>query len=224
MRGHPRDARIHHDELASALHEVDERVAEEAVGVGEQRVLAPQHDVLRHFVARVVEAVGDVGGVVEFGVAGAQDEVGHRAARAVAAVARHGEARVRRAERRIGERRLVERRLAPGALEGHDGLGPVVLLDVVHAFFYDVERLVPRDFDPGVLAAVLRVALQGVQHALLVVHVFRKRQAAHAQASLCDGDGPRRPPRPPPCRPSRSGTCRTRRDGRPGATRHRYGT
>ena len=69
VRCHPGDARIDDDVFGSAFHEVDKGMAEEAVGVREKRVFAPEHDVLRHFVTRIVESIGEERRIVEFGIA-----------------------------------------------------------------------------------------------------------------------------------------------------------
>ena len=182
----PGEARIDHDELRSPLHEVHDGMAVEAVGVGLQRALAPEYDVLRHLVARVVVAIREVGGVIELGVSSAQKEVGDDRTRPVARSAGHGKRAVRRLEAGLGHRRRIQRRLAPGSLEQVDGLGPVVLPDLLNLGLEDVERLVPGDALPRILAAIFLGTLHGVLDAIGAFEEVLHREAPRAQTALAD--------------------------------------
>ena len=73
--------------------------------------------------------------------------------------------------------------VAAGALGEDDGLGAVLLLHVHELLGDEVVRLIPGDALPLVLAAVLGIALHGIQQAVLVVRDLGNVQAAHAQAA-----------------------------------------
>ena len=162
-------------------------MAEKAVSARIQRILAPDHDVLRDFVAGVVVAVWEVGRIVQFGIAGAKHVVRHGRAGAVARIAAHGEQGVRGSQDGIPEAERIRVGLASRALHDHDGFGAVVLLDSVDVLFDEVERGVPGGFPPGVLAAVGAIAHQGVQDAVFVVDHFFQGKASWAQSPLGDG-------------------------------------
>ncbi len=182
----PGEARVDHDELRSPLHEVHDGMAVEAVGIGLQRALAPEYDVLRHLVARIVVAIREVGGVIELGVSGAQKEVGDDRTRPVARSAGHGKRAVRRLEAGLGHRRRIQRRLTPGSLEQVDGLGPVVLPDLLNLGLEDVERLVPGDALPRILAAIFLGALHGIFDAIGAFEEVLHRKTPRTQSSLAD--------------------------------------
>ncbi len=76
-RTNPSHARIDRDELGSAFHEVDDDVSVESVGIGLQRLFAPNDNVFgKHVVGIVVEQRG-VSAVVDFRIAAAHDEGVH---------------------------------------------------------------------------------------------------------------------------------------------------
>ena len=186
-RADPGETRVNRDELAPALHEVDECVTEEAVRVGEQRVLAPQHDVFRHHVARIVVSVREERRVVELGIACPQNEVRHAAARAVARFARKRGAGVGRLQRSIGGRRRIERGGTAGALEHRHGLVAVVLLYATHVLFDEIHGFVPGDGLPFVKAPVFAGTPERRGDPLVAVHVFGQRQAPRAKPALGNG-------------------------------------
>ena len=185
----PGDARVDGDELGAALHEVDDGVPEESVGIREQRVLAPQDDVLGHLVARVVVTIGEERRVVELGIARAQKEVCDGAARAVAGLAAQRGGLVGGAQAGVGHGGGVQGGLATRALQDDLRFRPPVLLHIVDLLLDDVESLVPGDGIPFVLAAIFRVAVEGSEDAVGMIDVFGQGQAAHAQAALRDGMG-----------------------------------
>ena len=186
-RGKPRDARVHHDEARPAAHEVHHRMAEQPVGVGGKRHLAPDDHALGQFECRVVVAAGKAAGIVDLGIRAA-DVVGRgRHARHVARIARLGIAPVARAERQAAPN-AQRAALAARAGEAHHALAAVFGRDAAVVLLDDVERLVPRAALPLVgLAAVFLGTLQGVRDARRVVQVVLQREAAHAQAALRDG-------------------------------------
>ena len=187
-RAQPRDARVHHDALRAALHHVDDRVAEEAVGVRRQRVLAPARHQLGQREVRVVVALGRPRGYVDLRVADGAVDAGRRhVARPVARLSAHGVHVVGRAEHRRGERGAVQRFLASRAAEHHHRLAAVFRLQLFGARHDLVDGLVPRDAVPFVQPAVFPRALHGVDDAVGMVHVFGQGEATHAQASLRDG-------------------------------------
>ena len=187
VRAHPRDAGVDGDDLRAKLHQVDEAVAEEAVTVGGQGLLAPDHDPLRHGVARVLVAARQVTGVVELGVAGAQHVVGDGATRAVAGPTGLRVAAVGRLQHRERQRIVEDASLAAGAAEADDGLGAVGVLEVAHLVADGVQGLVPRGLNPLVLAAVLRVALHRVDDARRRVRVLAQREVHRVHAARGDG-------------------------------------
>lgn len=78
---------------------------------------------------------------------------------------------------------MEERGVAAGALLHHDGAGAVGLLEVAHLLLDEVERLLPRDALPCVLAAVLEGAFHGVLQPVFGVHGLHQVEAAHAQGA-----------------------------------------
>ena len=182
----PGHARIDDDEARAAAHGVHHRVTEEAVGVALERRLAPHHQDLGLLIALVVPAPRQRAGIVPFGIGGAADVGDGCQARRVAGVAGLRVAEVRRAEAHgaVGSERAA---LAARAGEHDDALAPVLRRDAVVLALDDVKRLVPRNLLPRVrVAAVLRVALHGMQQAGGVVHVVLERDAPRAQAALGD--------------------------------------
>ena len=187
-RAEPGHARVDADELRAELpHHLDDGVAVQAVRVGAQRLLAPDEDTLGGHPALVLVAVLELLGVVDLGVAAADHERGVRHARAVARPAGLGVHGVRRAEHEVGPLRVPVVALAARAAEHADGLGAVLLGDLLGVLGDEVGGLVPSALLPLVLAAVLAGALQRVRDAVGVVDVLRQRQAARAERPLGDG-------------------------------------
>ncbi len=184
--GQPGELRVHDHQPASALHAVDHPVAQVAVGVRLDGVVARTEDVLRRHPSFVFVAVVMVLGTVRHGV-GAHEHVGSTHARHVAAVAGQ-HVGVLHGSERVLQARHVGRRAASGAQVEHDRLGARLGLDRVELLLDRRVGFVPRDALPLVcLAAVLGVALQGVQHAVGMVHRLLERDAACAQAALVVG-------------------------------------
>ena len=183
LQRQPGDAGVDHHDLHTALHEVDHPVAVEAVGVGAQRVVAPQDHELGAAPVRVVVAVRELLRAVGHGVAAARG--GHAGdARQVAGQARESEARVVRGTVGPSQAGDPGGDVAAGALAEDDGLGTVLVADLDELAGNEVDRLVPAHALPLVLAAVLRIALHGIHQTILVVGDFRKGQATHAQATV----------------------------------------
>ena len=184
--GDPVGTRVDGDELRAALHEVDDRVAEEAVGVRRQRVLADEHDDLGNLELGVVVGALEAACEVDFGIHGTQNVGGSRHAGQVARVAGLGVAVVRGCEHgcRIGHERAA---LTAGAGPNSHGGRAVLAGDALPLGLDEVERLVPGDALPLVgLAAELRIALHRILDAVLVVDVVLQGQAANAQTALGD--------------------------------------
>ena len=183
-RGQPGHTRVDDDEARAAAHGVHHRMPEEAVGVALQRRLAPHHQDLGLLVALVVPTPRQRTGIVPFGIRGAGDVGDGGQTGRVARVTRLRVAVVRRAEAH-GAVRRERAALAARAGEHDDALAPVLRRDAVVFALDDVERLVPRYLLPCLgVAAVLRVALHGMQQAGRVVHVVLERDAPRAQAAL----------------------------------------
>ena len=107
VRTEPGQTRVDGDDLRTALHDIDDAVAEEAVGARVERVLAPHHDVLRANPARIVVAIGEELRGVDFGHACTQQVVHDGSTRAVARLARE---RIGRCTvRRVHDSRAVHR-------------------------------------------------------------------------------------------------------------------
>ena len=187
-RGQPVHTRVDADELRTALHEIDDRMAPQPVAVRRERHLAPHDDDLRHPVHGVVVGSLQAAGVVHLGIVSAQHVRAGHGARLVAGIARLGVAGVRRAEhglRHVGHQDAAR---APRAREHGHALGAVGVAEVVALLLDQGIGLIPCDALPlVVLAAVLRIALHRIDHAARVVHVVLERQAPGAQAALRDG-------------------------------------
>ena len=184
MGADPGDAGVDGDDVGAELHHVDEAVAEEAVAVGGQGLLAPDNNPLGEGVAGVMVRAGQVACVVELGVAGAEDVVGHGATGAVARPAGLGVAAVGGLQHGEGQRVVVDASLAAGATEADDGLGAVGVLVVADLVADLVESLCPGDALPLVLAAILIGALHGVDDTILGVGVL-----AHSKVHSVDATG-----------------------------------
>ena len=164
-------------------------MAEEAVGAGIQRVLAPHDQVFGALPTRMVVAVLEVLRPVDFGHARTQQVVDDRGARTVAGFAaeRIGGSTVAGVEHRRPVHRRVQRALATGPGQREDGLGAVFRPDLAHLRLDEVVRFIPRHFGPLVLAAVGAVADQRMLQALVVVHHLVERDAPGAEAPLRHG-------------------------------------
>ena len=186
-RSEPGQARVYDDELAAALHQVHDGVPVESVGVRLQRAFAPEYDVLGHLVARVVVAVGEVRRVVELGIARAQQEVADNGSRAIARRTRHHERVIRSFEHGLSHRGCIFSSLASGSFGEIDCLRTIVSPYLAHFRLEDVERLVPRDALPLVLAAVFLGAFHGVFDAVGMIQKLAHIEAASTQTPLADG-------------------------------------
>ena len=158
-------------------------MAQRAVRVGDNRVVAPDDDVVRTYPVRVVVAVNPVLRVVaRVEVTDLHGRAEH--ARDVAALTgQKAHALVGRVED-VGEHGVVTHDVAAGAAEHLDGLRAVFLLHRTQLALADLVGFLPSDLLPLVLAAVSAVALERVQLAVLVIHNVGKRQAAQAQTAL----------------------------------------
>ena len=188
VRSEPGQTRVDGDNLRAALHDVDDAVAEEAVGARVERVLAPHHDVLRANPARVVVAIREELRGVDFGHACTQQVVHDGCARAVARLAREriGRCTVRRVHDCRSVHRGIKSRLAARARQREDALGAVILLEAANLLLEQIVGLIPRDFLPRILAAILAGALHGAQQAVLMVDDLVERDASRAQTALRD--------------------------------------
>ena len=186
MGGHPRHARVHHEQAAPVLHAVDDPMPEEAVGVGDDRIARPVEDDVGTAVFRIVEALGGKLRAVGDEV-GPEDGVHGLQARRVAAVARqHARGVVGGLEAGKGERGRLPRGIAACADARDDGLGAVLFGHLARLFGDDGVRLVHGDLFPLVLAA-LSHATKRVQDAVGMVHRFQHVQATHAQTAVVHG-------------------------------------
>ena len=183
----PRAGRVEHEQLRAAfLHDVDDPVAEEAVAVGDEGVVAHDEHVLGEHVLGIGEALLEVLRAV------GHEEVAHEAvadgrARQVARVAgEEAKHEVRAAEAGIAQIRGLPADVAAGALHGNDGLGAVLFPNGLHMLDDIVVGLVPRDALPLVLATLAH-ALQGVLQAIGMIERLHDVQAAHAQTALVVG-------------------------------------
>ncbi len=183
----PRHARVDADELRAELaHHFDDGVAIHAVRVGAKGFLAPQHhDLGRHEFVMLVP-VGELLGVVDFGIAAAQHERRVGNARTITRPTGLGVHRVRGAEDQVGPLGVPVVRLAAGAAEDRDGLGAVLLDDLVGGVRHQVGGLVPRAAFPLVKPAVFLRALHGMDDAVRMVDVLGQSQASRAQRALGD--------------------------------------
>ncbi len=185
MGSDPRELRVDAHELGALLHAGHQPVAQVPVGVGLQRLAAPHHhDVRAHPFAVDVAVLMPFRGVHDGEVADARGRAAR--ARQVARIARRPDgADVRRAQAGAAQKRHPGRDVAAGAVVHEDGLAAEAgFVDVgVDPVGDGVERLVPRDALPLVLAA-LACALERVLGAVFVVHALFQVQAAHAQTAV----------------------------------------
>ena len=185
MGGHPRHARVDHEQTGAVLHAVDDPMPEEAVRVGDDRVAGPVEDDVGAAVLRIVEALGGKLRAVGDEV-GPEDGVHGLQARRVAAVAgKHARRVVGGLEAGEGQRRRLPRGVAARADARDDGLGTEFLGHLARLFRNEGIRLVHREFFPLVLAALAHAA-QRMQDAVGMVHGLHHGQAAHAQPALVD--------------------------------------
>ena len=185
MGSDPRELRVDAHELGALLHAGHQPVAQVPVGVGLQRLAAPHHhDVRAHPFAVDVAVLMPFRGVHDGEVADARGRAAR--ARQVARIARRPNgADVRRSQAGAAQKRHPGRDVAAGAVVHEDGLAAEAgFVDVgVDPVGDGVERLVPRDALPLVLAA-LACALERVLGAVFVVHALFQVQAAHAQTAV----------------------------------------
>ena len=190
LRGEPREGRIHDDELRAHAHEVDQPVADEAVGVGRERLVAPHDNNLGLLPLRIVVAIRvQLRGVQDPAVAVFHEVGGH--AGLVAGVGREeAERHVRAAEDGTEAHGAVPHGVTAGAGQGDDTLGPdaVVIVmnglaDLLVGVLEPVEGFFPRDALPLVLA-LFAIAEERPLEAIVVVDVLDHVQAAQAQTSL----------------------------------------
>ena len=180
--GNPGEVGVDDGDLHSALHQIDDPVTVEAVGIRVEGLVSPDDAVFRNGVTRVVIALGEELRAVHH--ACVADHARHRCnARQVAGVAcKVRNALVGRADARVQSRDLVD--VAARPLAACDLVGAVGVGDALELLDDDVICLVPRNLDELVLAPVLAGALHGIRQAVLVVHQLGHVQAAHAQTAL----------------------------------------
>ena len=180
----PGDFGVDVDDLGAALHHVNHPVPVPTFVVGDQGVVAPDHEDFGDLVCGVVVAVGPSLGCIGYHVRPrGQGHTGD--ARKEAGQARE-DARVVRRTVRPGQACDCGADVASGALCEDYAFGAVLLFYVKELVGYVVEGFLPRHASPGVLAAVLRISHHGVGDALFMVRHFLDVQAAHAQAPLVE--------------------------------------
>ena len=180
----PRAGRIENDQLRAALlHNVDDPVAEEAVAVGDENVVANVEDVLGVHVLGVSIALLEVLRHVGY------EEVAHEAVadggtRQVARVTgQEAQYEVRAVKTCIGQVRGLPADVAAGALHGDDGLGAIVFPNLMYVLYDVIVSLVPSDALPLVLATLAN-ALQRVLQAIGMIERLDDVEATHAQTAL----------------------------------------
>ena len=161
-------------------------MAQRAVGVGHDRVVAPYEDVLWCLPARIVVAVGHELRVIAY-VQAARLERGAEDARRIARLARQEAGAVVGRAEALGHVGAVAVDVAAGALGHPDGFGAVLLDDLAHLALDDVVGLIPRDALERVLAAIGASSLLRVQQAVGMVEHLVVSQAPRAQAPLVIG-------------------------------------
>ena len=162
LRREPGELRVDNDQLAPALHRLDQPVAQERIGIAHDRVATPVENALRSHpilicLVAVLAELRHVGHPLV-----AHDDVAQRRARQHARVARQ------KAQRKVGAAKVgvlivgnYLRHVTTGADHRDDGLRATLLLELAHVLLDDVVRLVPADALPLVLAA-LAGALQRI--------------------------------------------------------------
>ena len=183
----PSQAGVDGDNLATALHQVNDSVPIEAIGIGLKRALAPQDDVLRKLVFGVIVAILEKLSIVKLGIARAQKEVGDNRAGTVARRSGHHERDIRSLEARVGQRGTVDARLTSGTLRHEDGFRSIVVPNLMDFVVDDVESLVPGDALPLVLAAILFGTPHRIENAVGAVLELDEVHAPCAKAALGDG-------------------------------------
>ena len=158
-------------------------MAEEAVSVRGQRVVAPNQEDLRYLVAFCVVAVREVLRAVNRVQITLQHLRGHHARNETGDAGKAIVHEVRAAE---AEAQAVHHGdVAAGAPTEDDGFGTVLGLDAVEVLLHQVIRFIPADTLPFiVLTSELPCALHGIQKPARVLDNLRHGQAAHAQAAL----------------------------------------
>ena len=181
--GQPGQARVNDDELRATLHAVDDPVAQIAVSVRDQRVVAPDEDVLRGDPLGVVVTIGELHREVGAGVA-AHDGVGSSDARNVASIAGM-EIRILNGAESIAQACVDRRGHAAGAGREDDRLAAELVTDLRELLIDDVVGLFPRDAGPLIrFAAIFGVALHRVEQTIGMVDGLGNVEAAHAETTL----------------------------------------
>ena len=181
----PGHARVDADDFHAALHEVHNPVAVEAVGIGDEGVIAPENHHLRRSVIGVIVAIDELLRAVAHPES-TRRRVHSGNARKVAGKAGKREAVVR-ASVRPCKARNPRSDISTRTLKEEDGFSTVAFLQVNKMRLDLIEGLIPRDALPFVLAPVLRVALHGVGESLLAVNHLRKVEAPYAKTALVEG-------------------------------------
>ena len=184
----PVDARVDANDLRTALHEVDDGMAEQAVAVGGERHLAPHDHDLGNLVHGVVIRALEAACIVHLGIVGAEHvRTAHRT-RLVAGITGLRVAGVRRAEHGLGKVGNQDAAGTAGAGQDGDALDAIIGFHLVTPVLDGGECLVPRDALPLVgQATVFLRALHRVDDAAGVVHVVLQSGAPGAQTTLGDG-------------------------------------
>ena len=182
----PRERRVDDDELRAQLHEVDDPVTQEAVGVRTQRLVAPDDDDFGQLPVGVEVAQRMQLRAVEDGLLAALHGRGGRARQVARRAGEEAQGEVRAAEAGVAQKRDLPDGVAARALHGDDRFGAVVGPDGAHLRLDLVVGLVPRDALPLVLAALAGTAHR-VLHAVGVVDGLGHVEAAHAKAPVVIG-------------------------------------
>ena len=182
-RSEPVDTGVNADQLGSATHEVDHRVAPEAIGVGLQRLLAPHEDVLGSFPTGMIVTVSITASIVDLGIAATHEVRGDGGTRAIARPARLGVACIGRAEDHECHQGVIGVRLTSSSAEDHDGLLAVLGDNALRVGLDNIIGLIPSDALPFVEAAILTSSLLGIDNAIRMINELLKSQATGAQSA-----------------------------------------
>ena len=181
--GHPSQTRIDDDHLRATLLDLNNPLAEEAIGIGRNAVVAPNNNHFRVLVLGIVVTVLMAFGAVRHHIAAGAYVIRHQTGHPAGQARRI--ALNMRGTHRIGKALRLPQNVTTGAAERLKGMPAVLLAKFGHGVVNQVDSLVPRNTLPRIAVATLAgIALHWIKQTLLAVDNVRKSSTTRADMTL----------------------------------------
>ena len=171
---------ISRDQLAAALHTLDDPMTKITVRIRDNGIVAPDKNIIWPAPIGIIIAIRK-----ELRVVGLEEDtalqVGTKGARNVATLAREKAHGLIGGAEHGSEQRLVNDDVTPGAANYVYAFFAILRLNILDAFLKEIEGVIPTDAFPLVFAAVLTSSFHRIKLSVLVIQRLSQSEAAKAQ-------------------------------------------